>query len=199
MSSHLAERPGVQTPQIVHLPPNVVSHEAAQEAIELAEAYGVAGGFPLDESQQFTLRAALGERADGSWAASTVADFEPRQNGKNDTINARELAGLILFGERLIIHTAHEFSTANESFLRLVTVFENHDDLRSKVNKVRYANGEQGIELIGGLHHRQWLFEPGTGGPQIFLNIQGGLSDSPLWTVKRPGLLAPVVPWGLRS
>ena len=150
MSSHLAERLGVQTPQIVHLPPNVASLEAAQEAIELAEAYGVAGGHALDESQQFTLRAALGERADGSWAASTVADFEPRQNGKNDTINARELAGLILFGEKLIIHTAHEFPTANESFLRLVAVFEAWGDLRRKVARIRYANGEQGIELLSG-------------------------------------------------
>jgi hypothetical protein len=128
----------------------VVSHAAAEEAIELADFYGVAGGHPLDESQRFTLRAALGERADGTWAASTVADFEPRQNGKNDTIAARELFGLILGGEKLIIHTAHEFSTANESFMRLVAVFENHDDLRSKVSKIRYANGEQAIILLNG-------------------------------------------------
>lgn len=137
-------------PQIVHLPPAVVSLAAAEEAIELADSYGICGGFPLDESQKFTLRAGLGERADGSWAASTVADFEPRQNGKNDTCAARELSGLILFGERLQIHTAHEFATANESFLRLVAVFENWDDLRQRVARIRYANGEQGIELLSG-------------------------------------------------
>ena len=150
MRSQLAVRLGVQVPQILHEPPDVVSLAAAEEAIELADRYGVAGGFPLDESQRFTLRVALGERADGSWAASTVADFEPRQNGKNDTLAARELAGLIIFGERLIIHTAHEFPTANESFLRLVAVFENWDDLRRKVARIRYANGEQGIELRSG-------------------------------------------------
>lgn len=150
MSSQLLERLGVQEPQVVHRPPDVVSLAAAEEAIELADAYGVADGWPLDESQQFTLRLALGERADGSWAASTVADFEPRQNGKNDTCGARELAGLILFGEQLIIHTAHEFPTANESFLRLVAVFEAWDDLRRKVARIRYANGEQGIELLSG-------------------------------------------------
>lgn len=150
MRSQLSERLGVQAPQIVHRPPDVVSLAAAEEAIELADAYGVADGFPLDESQKFTLRLALGERADGSWAAATVADFEPRQNGKNDTCAARELAGLRLFGERLIIHTAHEFPTANESFLRLVAVFENWDDLRRLVARIRYANGEQGIELLSG-------------------------------------------------
>jgi hypothetical protein len=150
MTSPPAVLLGVQTPQIVHLPPDVHSLDAATEAIELADAYGVAGGYPLDESQRFTLNAALGERKDGTWAAATVADFEPRQSGKNDTLAARELFGLILAGEQLIIHTAHEFPTANESFLRLVAVFENWDDLRAKVARIRYANGEQGIELLSG-------------------------------------------------
>lgn len=150
MRSLLDVRLGVQVPQIVHLPPDVVSHAAAEEAVDLAEAYGICRGSGLDESQQFTLRVGLGERADGSWAATTVGDFEARQNGKNDTCAARELAGLVLFGEVLQLHTAHEFKTANESFLRLVAVFENHDDLRRRVARIRYANGEQGIELLSG-------------------------------------------------
>jgi len=150
MTSNLDVRLGVTTPQIVHLPPDVDNLGAAEEAIELADRYGVAGGYPLDESQKFTLRTALGERADGSWAAAVVGDFEPRQSGKNDTAAARELAGLVLFDEDLIIHTAHEFDTANESFLRLVEVFENWDDLRAKVARIRYGNGAQAIELISG-------------------------------------------------
>ena len=151
MRSQLDERLGAQVPQIVHQPPDVHSLEAAVEAIELADAYGVCSGYPLDESQKITLRAALGERRDGSWAAATVGDFGPRQgSGKTDKIGARELAGLVLFGERLIIHTAHEFPTANESFLRMVAVFENWDDLRKRVDRIRYANGEQGIEFLTG-------------------------------------------------
>lgn len=150
MSSSVDVRLGVAEPQILHRPPDVASLAAAEEAIELADAYGIADGHALDESQRFTLRNSLGERADGSWAAATVADFEPRQNGKNDTCAARELAGLILFGEQLQIHTAHEFPTANEAFLRLVAVFEAWDDLRGRVARIRYANGEQGIELLTG-------------------------------------------------
>lgn len=150
-SSPLSERLGSQVPTIQHSPPDVVSLDAAEEAIQLADAYGIADGFPLAESQKITLRNALGERADHSWAATRIADFGPRQGtGKNDKIAARELAGLILFGEKLQIHTAHEFPTANESFLRLVAVFENWDDLRARVARIRYANGEQGIELISG-------------------------------------------------
>ena len=145
-----SDRLGAVVPQLVCRPPDVVSLDAAEEAIELADAYGVCGGYPLDESQRYTLRTALGERADGTWAASTVCDTEPRQNGKNDTINARELAGLVLFGEQLIIHTAHEFPTANESFLRLEAVFANWDDLRKLVRRIRYGNGEQAIEMVSG-------------------------------------------------
>ncbi len=51
----------------------------------------------------------------------------------------------MLFGTELIIHTAHEFPTANESFLQLGAVFDAHDELRRKVARIRYANGEQEI------------------------------------------------------
>jgi hypothetical protein len=149
--SPLDVRLGDPTPQILFEPPDVASLAAAEEAIELADAYLICDGQPLAESQKITLRAALGERADGSWAAKRVGDFGPRQGtGKTDKIASRELYGLIVVGERLQIHTAHEFPTANEAFLRMVAIFENWDDLRSKVDRVRYANGEQAIELLSG-------------------------------------------------
>ena len=151
MRSQLVVRRGVQEPTISHKPPGVVSLAAAEEAIELADCYGVADGCPLSESEKITIRLAGGERADGSWAATRIADFGPRQGtGKNDKIAAWELAHLLLFGTELIIHTAHEFPTANESFLRLVAVFDAWDELRAKVARIRYANGEQGIELLSG-------------------------------------------------
>jgi hypothetical protein len=148
MRSQLDVRLGAQEPQILHLPPDVVSLAAAEEAIELADAYGVCDGIRWTSRRRSRCGCAR-RTADGSWAA-TRSRTSARQNGKNDKIAARELAGLILFGERLIIHTAHEFPTANESFLRLVAVFENWDDLRKKVARIRYANGEQGIELLSG-------------------------------------------------
>ena len=51
------------------------------------------------------------------------------------------------------------------------------------------------IELIGGLHNREWLFEPNHNAPSIFLTVKGSLSESPFWTTKRPGLLAPIIKW----
>lgn len=137
---------GVQEAQFVHLPPDVASDVAAVEAIEFAGSYGLV----LDDSQRFTLYAGCGEREDGTWAASTVADAETRQNGKGDSKIARAMAGLFVWDEQLQIWTSHEFKTANESFLRLVQFIEGSDELRARVRHIRYANGEQGVELRNG-------------------------------------------------
>lgn len=219
MRSQVVERLGVQVPQIQHLPPDVVSLAAAEEAIELADAYGVCDGNPLAESQKITMRGALGERADGSWAASRVGDFGPRQGtGKSDKIAVRELAGLLLFEERLIIHTAHEFPTANESFLRMAAIFENHDDLRKRVARVRYANGEQGIELLSGqrLKYRARTGGSGRGFSKAALLVYdeaqhlgrehlaaSGPSklanpNSQTWYAGSGGLASSAVAWGIR-
>ncbi|HBB86416.1 MAG TPA: ABC transporter ATP-binding protein [Blastocatellia bacterium] len=67
--------------------------------------------------------------------------------------------------------------------------------LRSKIPQHFLNEGKYQIELIGGLHFREWLFEPGKNAPTIFMTIHGGLSRSPLWMTKRPGILAPVLEW----
>ncbi len=67
--------------------------------------------------------------------------------------------------------------------------------LRGRVPKRLLNEGTYRIEFIGGLHCRQWLFEPAVHAPSIAMTIQGGLSDSPLWIRKRPGLIAPVIDW----
>ena len=46
----------------------------------------------------------------------------PRQNGKGEILIARELFGLFELGERLVIHTAHEFKTSAEHFQRFEAV-----------------------------------------------------------------------------
>lgn len=59
----------------------------------------------------------------------------------------------------------------------------------------RFLNeGVYRLELLASFHFRTWIFEPGSG-PFIHLTIKGGLSDSPLWMYKRPGILAPVINW----
>ena len=67
--------------------------------------------------------------------------------------------------------------------------------LRSKFPRRLLNEGQYRLQLIGGLHMRTWLFDPEKNPPSIDFEIRGGLSDSPLWMLRRPGLLAPVIPW----
>lgn len=107
-------------------------------------------GLDLDPWQAFTLENALGERADGSWAAFEVGAVVSRQNGKGGILEARALAGLFLLGERLIIHSAHQFDTSLEAFRRLLVLIEDTPDFDRRVKRVSRSHGEEGIELKNG-------------------------------------------------
>lgn len=122
------------------------SFTSGVEAIELAES----AGLHLDVWQQRSLSDMLAEDAAGKWASFECALLVPRQNGKGAILEARELAGLFLFDEQLIIHSAHEFKTAQEAFLRILSLVQNTPDLDRKVARVRTSHGEEGIELKNG-------------------------------------------------
>lgn len=139
---------GSQTPRLLGVPPSVSS--AAEEAIGLAAEAGLF----LDPWQELVLQHALGERVDGKWAAFEVGLVVPRQNGKGSVLEARELAGLFLFGERLILHSAHEFKTAKEAFYRMRPLIEGTPSLSKLVKQIRQSNEEVSIELMDGARLR---------------------------------------------
>ncbi|MFK0151191.1 terminase [Streptomyces sp. NPDC090493] len=136
--------PGWQAPPIETVPPSVTT--AGQEAIDLAAR----AGLRLDPWQQHVLRQGMGEQADGSWAAFEVAVNVPRQNGKGGIIEARELWGLFIGGEQLILHSAHEFKTAKNAFKRIERLIRGCPDLHKRVKAYRYTVGEESIELHSG-------------------------------------------------
>ena len=125
-------------------PPAVTS--AGPEAVELAASAGLI----LDPWQCYAVEVILAERADGCWAAFETAILVARQNGKGGILEALELAGLFLLGEQLIVHSAHEFKTAQEAFRRFRTLIDGCDDLRRRVARVRTSHGDEAIELLTG-------------------------------------------------
>lgn len=135
---------GVQQPRVQWVPEYVTS--AGQEAIELAAS----AGLHLDPWQQNVLTGGLGETADGRWSAFEVGLVVARQNGKGAIFEARELAGLFLFGERLIVHSAHLFETSMEHMIRVLQLIESTPELDRRVQRVSRAHGEEGITLKGG-------------------------------------------------
>lgn len=145
----------IAAPRICSVPDYESS--AGGEAIELAALAGLV----LDEWQQFVLVNALGERADGRWAAPTVGLVVGRQNGKNSVLEARELAGIFLLDERVIVHSAHEQATSSEHFRRLLALIEGVPEFERRILKVVQGKGAEAIELRGG---QRVLFKTRTGG-----------------------------------
>lgn len=143
-NSPTAAPAGSKEPRVSSVPPSVSSTGA--EAVELCE---MAGLF-LDPWEQLVLTAALGEREDGKWAAFEVGLMVSRQNGKGAILEARELAGLFLLNERLLIHSAHQFDTSLEAFRRLRALVEDTPDFSKRVKRISNSHGEEGIELHGG-------------------------------------------------
>lgn len=144
-------------PRHSSVPPFVESDGA--DVVEFCKSLGIV----LDPWQADILEASLGRDDDGHWSAFEVGLVVPRQNGKGEILLARQLAGLFLLGEQLILHSAHEYKTAQEAFLRIKHYIENNDDLRKRCRKPRTANGEQGIEMLNGQRLRFVARSKGSG------------------------------------
>lgn len=138
----LANIVGIQTPRVSLMP--FCTSNGAQEAIELAENYGL----NLDEWQQNILSGWLAESGGGKWASPRCGLSVPRQNGKGSSIEARELYGLVVLGER-ILHTAQELKTSKDHYRRLMQFFE-QEDLKRLVKKFVNTNGEEAIWMHNG-------------------------------------------------
>jgi lipopolysaccharide transport system ATP-binding protein len=67
--------------------------------------------------------------------------------------------------------------------------------LRGEIPNHFLNEGEYIISLTASLHYIQWIINPDEDAPRLKLYIQGGLSQSPFWTLKRSGICAPVLSW----
>jgi hypothetical protein len=117
------------------------------EAIELAASAGLV----LLEWQQADLMDMLGLDEDDRWVHFEFGENVARQNGKGGILEARELAILEgLTGERLGVHSAHEFKTSEEHFMRLEALFDANADLSRKVKQIRRSHGQEGVYMLDG-------------------------------------------------
>ena len=143
----------VDAPPRVHSYPPYVS-TAGPETVALAAQAGLF----LDPWQQLVLRDAMGERANGKWAAFEVAVVVPRQNGKGSILEALELAAIYLpdpdAPPPLVLHSAHEFKTSAEHFRRMRDLIESTELFRRQVRIIRTAAGAETIELHNGARIR---------------------------------------------
>lgn len=135
---------GCQVPRILSVPEYKTS--AGPDVVELCERVGLV----LDPWQQLCLEYGLGERGDGTWASFEVAVNVARQNGKGELLMARELAGLFLLDERLILHSAHFFNTAKMAFERIATLINSTPMLKKRIKRIWTGRGMESVELLSG-------------------------------------------------
>ena len=149
---------GNQEPRLLSLPP-FDRDESGRNAVALAEV----AGLDLDPWQRLVLETGLRRRG-SRWAAFEVCLIVARQNGKGTILEALELAALFLFPQvRLILHSAHEFKTAAEAFLRIRALIEDNPDFDSRVSRVRTAAGAEAVELKDGKRLRFVARSSGSG------------------------------------
>ena len=135
---------------LVRFEPPADDYSLVVEAVELSRRCGQI----LDEEQILVLSSMLARRRDGKWGALEVGCVEPRQNGKGGILEARELAAIKLIrSDRLIVHSAHEYPTAQEAFLRMRELLEVGGD-EFQIRRVREAHGEQGFDFMDGTRLR---------------------------------------------
>jgi lipopolysaccharide transport system ATP-binding protein len=114
-------------------------------------------------------------------------------NGEIKEINNMLCVGYAIYNnDGILLYWSYQIDTKQEYWPIL---HKGICKLKSKIPK-RFLNEDNYyIELICSLHFRFWIVEPGMGAPSIQLSIIGGLSDSPYFYQKRPGALAPIIPW----
>jgi hypothetical protein len=135
---------GSQVPRI-RVVPEGEDHPLWGEVVDLMRELAIV----LDPWQEDLLRCSL-LRRDGRWAAFTVAACLPRQNGKNGVVEVRELAGPLVLGEKLLIHTAHLADTSNVGFQRLDDLIDSSAWLSKQVKHIWRANGKEAVEFRNG-------------------------------------------------
>ena len=147
---------GEQTPRILHLPGSAVPElgSSGRQVQELAASCGLhldpwQASF-MDEACTYrreTFTNPYTGQTEYKWAATEVGLVISRQNGKGSILEARELAGLFLFGERMIIHSAHQFDTSKEAFERILQLIESNPDMDNLIASVSRSHGVEGIRL----------------------------------------------------
>jgi len=150
---------GDQRPRLHSAPPSAWSEG------ERVAGLSAAAGLVLDPWQAWVLDQGLGRRDDRKWAAFEVALIVSRQSGKGSILEALELAALFLddFEVDLILHSAHEFKTAAEAFLRIQSLISGSPVFERRVARIRTSNGSEAIELKNGKRLRFIARSKGSG------------------------------------
>ncbi|MDK8500656.1 hypothetical protein QP933_06845 [Corynebacterium pseudodiphtheriticum] len=150
---------GSQSPRLSHVPEGDVTQ--GDRAVEFCRLVGMTL-YPWQEDLLRDMCRTTGQ-VDGRnlWSARECVLPVARQNGKGEVLVARELVGIYLFGEQVVLHTAHFLDTAIDARDRLWEIISENDDLMDwwldeygKRPQLINSNGKEGIIFPNKAHIR---------------------------------------------
>jgi len=97
--------------------------------------------------QRFIVGESQRVKANGKLLFPEVALLVARQNGKGTILEAMEMGWLFDTEEELILHSAHEFKTAEDHYKRMKFLIEGNDEYRDRVKKFMSAHGQERIVM----------------------------------------------------
>ena len=95
------------------------------------------------------------EQEDGRLTRLNAGLIVPRRNGKSHLLAYRILAGLLLFGERRILYTAHSAQLANEMFRQILGLLDHELVAEAMPSKAYLSEGRERIDFENG--SRFWV------------------------------------------
>jgi len=107
-------------------------------------------GYVPDDEQAAALDAIFGLRADNTVASYEAAVIACRQNLKTALFKMCALGWLFVTDQRLIVWSAHEFSTAQEAHRDLAELIEGSAPLRRRLKAVHHGAADKSIETTSG-------------------------------------------------
>jgi hypothetical protein len=116
---------------------------------EVADLCGMAG-FAPDPEQRLGLDLIFALDGQGKAACFEFCVVCARQNLKTGLFKQAALGWLFIAEERLIVWSAHEFSTTKEALRDLGALIEGNRWMERRLKTIRYANDDPSIELMSG-------------------------------------------------
>ncbi len=131
-------------PAYLWTPPRAGS--LVDEVADLSETVGRI----LDPEQRLAVDALTSVDEAGKWTSLNNLVVCPRQNLKTFVMECIVLTKLFVWDEKLIMWTAHEFATAEESFKHFDELIGSYDHLSRRVRRIGRENGAEEFELHSG-------------------------------------------------
>lgn len=113
--------------------------------------------------------------------------------GNIEKMNSKLTIGYYLFNqdEVLIYHSAiHDVPEEQRIKFKLGL-----NIIRTQIPNRLLNENYYRIELVVFIHGHSFICQQAINAPSVYFSIEGGLSDSNNWRLKRPGILAPVLNW----